>query len=162
MCVPLRLRAGLWQYQMKSQFISRLPIPDTPEVVQEAIGSLAMFITEQARTRYELHRRVHRRILADLGVAGKSLNKKLLAWWTLDFPTFRVEIKNVFRREIPLRERDEWEAWLAENIAVHRRHTDEIIRLETELNAHVYTLFDLSPEEIEIVEASTKYRYGEV
>jgi hypothetical protein len=34
--------------------------------------------------------------------------------------------------------------------------------LETELNARVYTLFDLSPAEIVIIEASTKYRFGEV
>ena len=28
LCQPLRLRAGLWQYRMFTQFISRLPIPD--------------------------------------------------------------------------------------------------------------------------------------
>jgi hypothetical protein len=34
--------------------------------------------------------------------------------------------------------------------------------METELNARVYALFDLSPAEIRIIEESTKYRYGEV
>jgi hypothetical protein len=34
--------------------------------------------------------------------------------------------------------------------------------METDLNARVYTLFDLTPAEIKIVEESTKYRYGEV
>lgn len=34
--------------------------------------------------------------------------------------------------------------------------------LETRPNARVYALFDLSPAEIRIIEASTKYRYGEV
>src|SRR6185369_6084256 len=58
MCVPLRLRAGLWQYQMKSQFISRLPIPDMPETEREELGRLARAITEQARARYALHGRV--------------------------------------------------------------------------------------------------------
>ena len=46
--------------------------------------------------------------------------------------------------------------------AEHQRLTAEIVRLETELNAHVYALFDLTSEEIEIIEESTKYRYGEV
>jgi hypothetical protein len=36
------------------------------------------------------------------------------------------------------------------------------VRLETDLNAHVYDLFNLTPEEIRIIEESTKYRYGEV
>jgi hypothetical protein len=39
---------------------------------------------------------------------------------------------------------------------------EAIIRLETELNQHVYRLFDLTPAEIQIIEASTKYQYGEV
>jgi hypothetical protein len=33
---------------------------------------------------------------------------------------------------------------------------------ETDLNARVYALFALTPAEIALVEASTKYRYGEV
>jgi hypothetical protein len=46
--------------------------------------------------------------------------------------------------------------------AEHQRITAEIVRLETELNAHVYALFDLTPEEIQTIEESTKYSYGEV
>jgi hypothetical protein len=34
--------------------------------------------------------------------------------------------------------------------------------METEMNARVYTLFDLTLAEIKIIEESTKYRYGEV
>jgi hypothetical protein len=40
--------------------------------------------------------------------------------------------------------------------------TAEIVRLETDLNAHVYELFDVAPKEIQIIEESTKYNYGEV
>jgi hypothetical protein len=36
------------------------------------------------------------------------------------------------------------------------------VRLETELNARAYTLFDLTPTEIRLVEESTRCRYGEV
>jgi hypothetical protein len=34
--------------------------------------------------------------------------------------------------------------------------------METELNARVYALFDLTAAEIAIIEESTKYQYGEV
>jgi len=74
----------------------------------------------------------------------------------------RAEVKKVFKHDIPLTVRDEWEAWHAANRAEHDRLTAEIIRLETDLNARVYALFDLTPEEIAIIEESTKYRYGEV
>jgi hypothetical protein len=162
MCVPLRLRAGLWQYQMKSQFISRLPIPSAPPAESKAMGALAMQITKHVRDRYALHQRVRHRIATDLDTASRGLNKKLTAWWGLDFPTFRAEVKKALRQEIPLRDRDDWQAWLSDGRAEHQQHTTEIVRLETELNARVYELFDLSPAEIQIIEESTKYRYGEV
>lgn len=162
LCVPLGERAGTNRYQQKIQFISRLPIPDAPAAEREVIGALAMKITEQARARYELHRRTRRRILSDLGLAGRKLNQKLTAWWNLDFHAFRAEVKKVFKKDIPLGERDEWEEWLAGRRAKHERLTTEIVRLETELNARVYDLFGLTPEEIRIIEETTKYRYGEV
>ncbi len=162
LCVPLRLRAGLWQYQMKSQFVSRLPIPDAPPAEREVIAALAMAITEQACARYALHRKARHRLLTDFGTPGKGLNQKLTAWWDLDFTGLRAELQKVFKRDVPVSERDDWETWLAERKAEHRTRTAEIVRLETELNARVYALFGLTAAEIEVVEESTKYRYGEV
>jgi len=46
--------------------------------------------------------------------------------------------------------------------AEHRARTEVIVRMETDLNAHVYGLFNLVPTEITIIEESTKYQYGEV
>lgn len=161
-CLGLGERAGIERYQLFAQYISRLPVPDMDAAEQEAIGGLAMAITEQARARYDLHRRARHRIESDLGVPSKRLNQKLTAWWELDFPSFRAEIKKVFTRDIPLRERDEWDVWLANRRAEHDQRTAEIVRLETGLNARVYVLFDLTPAEIQTIEEITKYRYGEV
>jgi hypothetical protein len=163
-CQPLRLRAGLWQYRMIAQFMSRLPIPDAPAAEREAIGELAMQLTELAKARYQLHRQSRHRILSDLGAsAGQAkLNQKLTAWWELDFPVFRGEVKKIFKQDIPLKERDEWEGWLLDRQAKNRQHTQAIIRLESALNARVYALFKLTPAEIALIEESTKYRYGEV
>ena len=149
------------------QFLGRLPIPDAPAAERDAIGALAMQITTQARARYALHRQARHRILADLGAVGRggvtpSLNQKLTAWWGLEFPTFRGEVQKVLHQDIPLRERDAWEAWLSERREQNDQLTPEIVRLETDLNRRVYALFDLSAAEIELIEESTKYRYGEV
>jgi hypothetical protein len=161
-CTPLRLRTGLWQFRLKPQFITRLPIPDVPEAEREVIGGLATAITAQARIRYELHCKARHRLVTDYGVPGKTLNNKLTAWWDLDFPTLRAELQKVFRRDIPLKDRDEWEEWLEDRKAEHTQRTAEIVRLETDLNARVYALFDLTPDEIETIETQTKYRYGEI
>jgi hypothetical protein len=41
------------------------------------------------------------------------------------------------------------------------RLTNEIVRLETELNEAVYEAFGLDEEERMLIERETKYRYGE-
>ncbi|MEI7769188.1 MAG: Eco57I restriction-modification methylase domain-containing protein, partial [Chloroflexales bacterium] len=162
LCVALGERAGSVRYQQKRQFISRLPIPDAPDSDRQAIGDLAMAITAEAQARYGLHRRARYRILSDLGAAGKGLNQKLTAWWELDFPAFRAEVQKVFKRDIALRDRDDWEEWLGIQREQHRQRTAAIIAGEVELNRRVYQLFDLSAEEIRLIEESTKYQYGEV
>lgn len=83
-------------------------------------------------------------------------------WWELDFPGFMAQVRTAFRWDILVRERDDWEGWLAARRAEHEARTAEIVRLETALNGRVYTLFDLSAAEIKVIEESTKYKYGEV
>jgi hypothetical protein len=150
------------RFQLFAQYISRLPIPEMADPDREAIGGLAMQITERARARYALHQQTRHRVEQDLGTPGKALNQKLAAWWELEFPAFRAELQKVFRQDVPVRERGEWEEWLAAQRAGHARLTGEIVALETELNDRVYRLFNLTPDEIRIIEETTKYRYGEV
>lgn len=69
---------------------------------------------------------------------------------------------NFFIRDIPLRERDDWESYLSHSTAQHTHLTHQIIAHETTLNNHVYTLFHLTPQEIQLIEQSTKYPYGAV
>lgn len=161
-CQPLRLRAGLWQYRVLPQFAGRLPIPEMPDRHRDIVSNLASEITLQSKARYTLHRQTRHRIVTDLGTPHRRLNQRLTAWWDLDFSTFRREIAIVFKHDIPLKQRDEWEAWLAGQRSEHLRLTADIVRLETDLNAHVYELFDLTPSEVKVIEESTKYRYGEV
>ncbi len=171
-CLPLGERAGMERYQLFTQYTEKLPIPAMSDADRTALGALTMEITELARARYTLHQRVRHRLHSDFGTLlrqgscgqapEKALNQKLTAWWTLDFPTLRAELHKVFKRDIPVQERDEWEAWHAAQRADHTRLTAEIVTRETDLNARVYALFGLTDKEIALIEESTKYRYGEV
>jgi hypothetical protein len=149
-------------FEIQPRELSRLPVPKAPDEEHGEVGRLAGEITAKARIRYDLHEKVRRRIVSDLGKSDKRLNQELWAWWSLDFSAFRSQVKKIFKEDIPLSERDEWEDWLEVQRAKHRRLTAEIVRLETQLNAHVYALFDLTSGEIEIIEENTKYRYGQV
>ncbi len=149
-------------YEVQPEALARFPIPNAAPADREAIGILAQEITHEAQARYTLHEKVRHRLQSDLGTPATRLNQKLTAWWTLDFPTLRRELVKVTKADIPIKDRSEWEAWLGEQRAAHDKYTDAIIQRETDLNARVYALFSLAAEEIKLMEAATKYRYGEV
>ena len=119
-------------------------------------------ITQAARQRYDLHRKTQHRLRADLGASGAALNQKLTAWWELDFAALRAEARKLWKRDIAVQERDDWEGFLAARRAEHQRLTAAIVAGEIALNARVYRLFGLTAEEERIVEQATLYRYGEI
>jgi hypothetical protein len=138
-----------------------LPVPTVSDPEKIKLTQLAELLTNVANKRFRLHSETRHRIISDLGSPITRLNEKLSNWWELDFQEFRTETKRVFRRDIPLKERTDWEYFLADARQSHETYTVEIVRMETELNAIVYELFDLTALEINIIEQSTKYKYGE-
>ena len=58
------------------------------------------------------------------------------------------------KAKIPVQERNEWENWITTTRAEIHALTAEIARLEAEINAKVYALFDLTPDEITLLEAN--------
>ena len=105
--------------------------------------------------RYALQQEITRRI-PDLatGTATK-LTERLKAWWDLpDFAAFQAEVKKALKSDIPLKARNEWENWIAENRTQIHALSAQIAAAEAEINAKVYALFNLTPEEIELLEAN--------
>ncbi|MCY2986415.1 MAG: N-6 DNA methylase [Planctomycetota bacterium] len=166
LCVPLRLRGGLWQYQCEKQSIDRLRIPDTSKADKTALSKLARQATQLAQERYQLHQNVRHRILADLGSPTAALNQKLTAWWRLDVGEFRTEVKKAFQASIPVAERGEWERAMSDWKREHAALTELLVAVEEEANDRVYHLFSMSKSEIQFLEeharhAMIDYRYGE-
>jgi len=161
LCAPLAERMGLIIYQHKIQYIARLPVPQLTDVQCEHIGKLTLQLTETAKQRYAIRRQTAHRIASDLGTAQGKLNQKLELWWELSFQEFRAELMKSFKRDIPLKERNEWEALLKEQASEIGRLTARIVQLETELNAAVYAVFGLNEAEQRLIEQETKYQYGE-
>ena len=58
------------------------------------------------------------------------------------------------KTEIPVKDRDGWEKYLAEKSAEAIKLTAEIEAAEREIDAIVYKLFDLTPDEIKLLENS--------
>lgn len=160
---PLRLRRGLWQYQSKIQFIERLPIPDLTAEQEGSLAAIAEEITGLSRSRYALHEDFRRTLLTEFGGDAISTRVALYRWWEFaDEKALSDEIKRQLGREIPLNKRAEWRGYLADETVKHNDLTAQIITLETRMNAIVYDAFGLDDGERQLIEATTKYPYGEV
>lgn len=141
-------------HEMRVQYVERLPVPEFSDSDRSRLAKIGQACTSAARERFALQSAVRRRIL-DLAPANRrKLNTRLEAWHELDFTAFRDEIKKAFHTEIPLKERGEWETYLAENAAEVQALTRQIDLAEREIDASVYALFDLTADEIALVEGA--------
>ena len=71
-----------------------------------------------------------------------------------DFAAFQAEVKKALKNDIPLKDRNDWENWISENRTKILALTAEIAAIEDQINTKVYALFDLTREEIELLEAN--------
>lgn len=143
-------------HELRVQYVETLPIPPATDALKAEIGALATAAQSGAEQRYELQQAITRRI-PDLAAdpANAKLTAKLKEWWNLpDFAAFHKEVEKALKTRIPLQERNDWESWITTSRAEIHALTAEIARLEAEINAKVYALFDLTPDEIALLEAN--------
>ncbi len=146
--------------EAEAQYVGQLALPSPPSADRKMLGLLSETCNSAAQRRFDIQSAVRRRLL-DLLPPGRAVrpSRKLEKWWELDFSAFRAEAKRVFRAELPLRERADWESFLADNAAAVRLLTAEIEAAEREIDRVVYRLFDLTEEEVALLEASLEGRY---
>lgn len=146
-------------HEMRVQYLEKAPIPKIRSVDRRRLSELGQDCTAIAKRRRDIQSAVRHRILDLARREQTKLSRKLDGWWNLDFVAFRAEVKRAFRTEIPVQERAEWETYLAAQSAEVRRFDAEIEKAEREIDAIVYRLFDLTPDEITLLEASTAAQY---
>jgi Eco57I restriction-modification methylase/restriction endonuclease TaqI-like protein/restriction-modification enzyme MmeI-like protein len=143
-------------YQMHSVYLENSPIPKATDAQKAELAEFAKACQDAAEARYAKQQSITRRI-PDLCPDGNDpkLSNKLKSWWEFeDFKAFQKEIKSKFKQDIPLSERTEWEDWIAAEKTEINRLTAEIKAHEAKINALVYQLFDLTDEEIKLLEAN--------
>ena len=143
-------------YQMHSQFVEQVPIPAWNDTARAELAAASEHASKAAQERLTLQTALTRRI-PDLCPPGRDpkLTTRLQEWWTLpDFAAFRAEVKKVFKADIPLAERSAWEDWINRDRAEIARLSAEITKAEAQIDSIVYGLFDLTPDEIALLEAS--------
>jgi hypothetical protein len=150
------LRGGF--IRLFNQNVENLPVPALSDEQATLLRTRAATCGTAAASRLAIQIAVRRRI-PDLCPPDRdrALNGKLHDWWELpDFAAFRAAVKAHYKTDIPVKERADWEAFLAPQKAEVDRLSAEIARAEAEIDAIVYRLFDLTPAEIALLEASLR------
>ena len=139
--------------RLKQQYISPIVLPEGSKRKLESLANIGRKILELSANSLSIRKSTRHRILEDLApTERKKLTNKLDNFWSLDFAAFRNELKKTFKTEIPLKDRDDWEKYLGEKSAEVIRLTTEIQVAEREIDAIVYGLFDLTQDEIRLLE----------
>lgn len=149
------MRGGEWRLELESQYVEKLPIPAWNDSARADLAAASEQASKAAQERLTLQTALTRRI-PDLCPPDREpkLTTKLKEWWTLpDFAAFRAEVKKVFKADIPLAERSAWEDWITRDRAEIACLTAEIAQAEAQIDSIVYDLFDLTPDEIALLES---------
>ncbi len=159
---PLRLRSDRWQYRLKAQYTQYVPIPDAPDAERKAVGDLARTCSALAQERYQGQIKVQRRLRQAFGeTSGNPLNQKATAWWELALNPLGEALQQSFKLKTnPMKSpriADEWESYLTEQRADQTRLTAALTTAEADLNARVYRLFNLTPDEINLLENEVEH-----
>ncbi|MBL1320044.1 MAG: N-6 DNA methylase [Methylophaga sp.] len=144
-------------YEVRAYYMETLPIPNASNPQKQAIGQLAEQCQLLAEQRYTIEQSVRQRI-PDLCPEERDpkLSTKLKNWWQLDFSAFHKEIKRLYKQDIPLGERNDWQHWLAAEADKIQPLSAQLDAHEKQLNQQVYRVFELTPTQISLLENQLK------
>jgi hypothetical protein len=159
---PLRLRGDRWQYRLIAQFMEPVPIPVANEEDLKIIGDLARTCCTLGQERYKGQVNVQRRLIQAFGEHSENpLNQKAEAWWQQSLNELGEALKTSFKLKTnPMKNprlADEWESYIIEKKTDQTRLTAELEAAEAELNDRVYRLFDLTPDEVKLLEKEVEH-----
>ena len=150
-------------HELRVQYVEQLPIADISETPKSYLASVVTAAQTAAEARRDEIARFGRAALRDLvpdGLSNLTAAKgaKLPAAWQADVPEFgefTAELKKRFKRDLNLQERNDWDACVAQARSKVATLTQTITQAEREIDALVYQLFDLTTEEIRLLEANS-------
>ncbi|MFM9959974.1 MAG: Eco57I restriction-modification methylase domain-containing protein [Planctomycetaceae bacterium] len=163
---PLRLRGDRWQYRLFTQSMENIPIPDASKGDREAIAQLARRCSELGAAQYQTQTHVQRRLtetfhLDHAAHSETTLNQKASAWWDCSLTELGDALKTSFKLAAnPFknpRTADDWDSYLAEHKATVAHYSHELADIEADLNARVYRLFNLTPDEIKLLQREVEH-----
>jgi hypothetical protein len=148
------MRGGEWRLRMFTQNIEDIPIPTATESQRAQLAALAQQAQAAAQQRRDVLKAFGHQVLRDLAPGGASAKLPTALHDSVPpFADFTVLVKERFKKELTLSQRNDWEAALNQARAAVTQHTRSITLAETAIDQLVYALFDLTAAEIALIEA---------
>ena len=163
---PLRLRGDRWQYRLFGQYMEALPIPDASESDRKVIGQLGRMANDLGTEVYQAQESVRSRLTSTFGedtngVVNGKLNNKATEWWKLTLKQLGTSLATSFKlKQNPFQNpaiADQWESYVRDRAKQITDLTRKLSNTEADLNARVYRLFDLTDEEINLLQKEVEH-----
>lgn len=133
--------------QIHGHVLESIPIPNTTESQKQELARLATQAQTAAEARRDVIKQFGRMVHRDFGKPPAGLVHSIPA-----FADFTAGLKKTFKRELNLQEKNDWEAALDKAREACALHTNTIATCEQAIDKMVYELFELTPEDIALVE----------
>ena len=135
--------------QVKIIYIDELPIKNIPLEKQQPFIEKADKILSLNKELQDLSQKFQRMLLRKFDL--ENLSTKLQEWYLLDFSDFIKELKRL-KVKLSLSQESEWEEYFLEEKSKAIAIDSEIKNTDKEIDSMVYRLYDLTDEEIKIIE----------
>lgn len=140
---------GKTGYELRKIYIETLPIILPTNKQEKIFEDLAIEIIEKNKRLNDEIKSFHKYLISDFNVA--KINKKLTDYCNLSFDDLYKEVKKQYKK-INRKEKDKLEEEYVDSINIIRPLKNQIKAIDEEIDRLVYELYDLTDEEIAIVE----------
>ena len=141
--------------EVKPQYFEQIPIPFISNEYKMNFIQLSERIIALTSKSQLKSKRFLNRLESNLDI--DKFSQKLTVFYSFDFKTFLSELKRL-KIKLSLSEQDEWVEYFDSYKSEINSLQAEITQLENDIDKLVYEIYDLSEEEIQIVEHSFENR----
>ncbi|MDM8560580.1 N-6 DNA methylase [Thiotrichales bacterium HSG14] len=139
--------------EISKVYFEHFPVPNINEEQKNTFEHLTK---ERIRLTFELQTKTKRFVKRiEINLEFTKLTNKLSNFYDFDFKTFLSELKKQ-KIKLSLIQQDEWEEYFNAYKTEINSFQNQINQTDKEIDKMVYELYELTPEEIEIVENSVK------
>jgi transketolase len=134
----------------RSIYVERIPIKEAADKEKKPMIEKVESMINLSKKADEKKGKFIRRVLSTFKLDNQS--KKLDSFWKLSFDDFQKKVYRLSKKKLSLTEQDEWEDYFNDYKEELTELQQKIGETDKAIDQMVYQLYELTPEEIKIIE----------